>query len=93
MIIVGIGIWVWWAGGIYKAGLSFKYWIPPDKIFVDAEPHDCDYNRAPLGDKGCHYAPVVVAENGFGRFGGNTGRPMITSGIEKLFVSWVKVTD
>ena len=92
-VLIGIGIWVWWVGGISKAILCFKYWVTPDKIYMDAEPHDCDYNRAPLGDKGCHYRPVV---SGFSSDGVQVmvrGKLVSHVTVTSISVSWEKVTD
>src|ERR1017187_426405 len=44
-------------GGIWdsKAMLSVRYDTPMASIFIEDEPHDCDFMRAPLGVKGCSY--------------------------------------
>jgi len=107
LIVVAIGLWVWSAGGIYKAWYSFKYSVSPDKVHVDAKPNDWDFMRAPLGDKGCHYEAVVAAYNSAGvlfdekkyfacvalRGRGNAAVWCLDPKITRVAISWVKVTD
>jgi len=39
---------------------AIVYNVGRDKVFVAPRPHDCDWLSAPLGDKHCHYSPVVA---------------------------------
>jgi hypothetical protein len=34
-----------------------------DKIYLDPKPQDCDFWRAPVGNKGCHYQNVVIVRD------------------------------
>jgi hypothetical protein len=51
-------IWVWlnkvWYASTYSQA-SF------DTVTVEKQPTDCDWSRAPLGDKGCHYKRHVTS--------------------------------
>jgi hypothetical protein len=97
-IILGGGVLVWTAGGIQKVLLSFKYGAKPGDISIEDKPHDCDFIRAPLGDKGCHYDPVVASGyNSAGVLVMVMGKPVSpeyrTFPLTRFTVSWVKVTE
>jgi hypothetical protein len=53
--------------------------IPIERVSVQPRPHDCDWGRAPLGDKGCHYEESVE------RLEDRDG--------PRLIVGWTRVTD
>ena len=38
------------------------YSTDADHVHVDAKPHDCDFSKAPLGDKECHFEKQVVTQ-------------------------------
>jgi len=38
-----------------KFRYSIQYQIPSSKIVKENEPHDCDFLKAPIGNKVCHY--------------------------------------
>jgi hypothetical protein len=56
-----------------------KNGVGADRTYVEAKPIDCDYDSAPLGNKGCHYE---ARETTFGR-----------RSNKSLYVEWVKVKD
>lgn len=33
--------------------------VPAERVTVIPQPHDCDFSKAPIGDKECHYERVV----------------------------------
>lgn len=43
---------------------AVKYDVPVSHVIVEPEPHDCDFIRAPIGDKGCDYVAVVRKTDG-----------------------------
>jgi len=43
-----------------------KIWRPIDQVHTNDKPSDCDWSRAPLGNKGCSYKAVVYAYNAAG---------------------------
>lgn len=53
--------------------------IPAAHVFIDSQPHDCDFLTAPLGQKNCHYERVVQKET--------------LEGAPSIYVSWKKVQD
>jgi hypothetical protein len=63
-----------------RAGYALKYDINVDHVYVDDQPHDCEWGKAPLGDKYCHYKKMVA-------LGKNNGR------VSDVYVSWEKVQD
>jgi hypothetical protein len=103
LIIVGIVVWIWSAGGIFKTVLSLRFSVSPENISIEPKPHDCDYNRAPLGDKGCHYEPAVTAYNAAAEVVGgdhapkyshdtNTGKPIVSWNYGKTW-DWYSGTE
>jgi hypothetical protein len=38
-----------------KLRYSIQYDVPYDKVTKPNKPHDCDWLKAPIGDKECHY--------------------------------------
>ena len=51
----GVAAYVYWVGGIGVVWYAVEYRVPTDKVYIDPKPTDCDFWRAPLGYKGCHY--------------------------------------
>jgi hypothetical protein len=93
LAIIGVGIWIYSAGGIEAALFSWKYWVTPDKVHVDAKPSDCNFFTAPLGDKGCHYDMYVNAYNAAGAlvtgdFAPKNMRPPSDPKIVQVIVTW-----
>lgn len=67
------------------------YGAPVKDISIETKPTSCDWGRAPMGDKGCHYEKVVhvtrwdVSEEGKGIFSeddGKTWKPYTFAGVE-----------
>jgi hypothetical protein len=46
---------VWYSTFAYE----FYYSVDSGHLAIDKEPHDCDFWKAPLGEKDCHYKRVV----------------------------------
>ena len=49
-----------WTNAVWYA---VKYSVSIDQIHTDDKPSDCDWGRAPLGNKACHFKAVVTAYN------------------------------
>jgi hypothetical protein len=43
-----------------RSRLAGKYRVEDDQIQIDPQPHDCDYETAPMGKKWCHYSRTVI---------------------------------
>lgn len=96
--------WLWPLASRYLhiAWYSMSYNIPFESIVSPPEPSGCDFFRAPIGEKACHYQKnVVVAPLGTEN---NTGRRFISydNGVTRInpdedhpavIVSWDKVQD
>jgi len=80
------------------------YGVPSDHIVVLDEPHDCDFFKAPIGSKGCHFEKSVAVT----KIGNDiqTGRPTVshdngktwewddfntTRSVPSVWVSYTKV--
>lgn len=72
-----------------KVWYAVEYHVPVDKVHVDTRPRGCDFLRAPLGDKECHYKGLIAAYNATGTLIGgdeaprysrdvNTNRPIVS---------------
>jgi hypothetical protein len=56
-------IFVWIPNAWYsKTRFAFQYSLEYDQVTVDKKPHDCDWLRAPLGDKECKYNREVSVQ-------------------------------
>jgi len=84
----------WLLGLLWLLPLAFFwYWLYPaswyatwydtdtSRVHLWPEPHDCDFWKAPLGFKECHFQRRVVTEKN-----SNTGKVSV-------YVSWDKVDD
>lgn len=38
------------------------YSTDTDQVHIEAEPHDCDFLKAPLGNKECHFEKLVETQ-------------------------------
>ena len=43
-------------------GYAEKYHIPLSKVYVDPRPHDCEWDKAPIGSKYCHFEKVISTD-------------------------------
>jgi hypothetical protein len=42
-----------------------RYHVKMERVYVQPEPHDCEWSKSPLGNKYCHYDKTVEhSENG-----------------------------
>jgi hypothetical protein len=66
LVFVGIAVYVYSVGGISVVWYAAEYGVSTDRVYIDPEPTDCDFWRAPLGVKGCHYEKLVVGHHAEG---------------------------
>ena len=52
-------LWFWFYPSSFY---GFWYNADSDHVHIQAEPHDCDFLKAPLGFKECHYQRQVEAQ-------------------------------
>jgi hypothetical protein len=60
-----------WINAIWYA---VEYNVGPNQVHTSDKPSDCDWSRAPLGNKGCRYNSTVGAYNTAGVLVGETTR-------------------
>jgi hypothetical protein len=67
-----------------KEKLANEYKVDQDKVFVEAKPHGCDFDDAPLGNKHCRFEKVVDVERAC---------PEPDCRVTGVYVSWRKVEE
>jgi hypothetical protein len=86
VIIVGLGLVVlsflydWFAPLTFK--IKVKYGVSDSAITIEPKPHGCEFADAPLGNKHCHYEPIVVPE-----------KTCDTCPVVSVHVAWLKVEE
>lgn len=75
---IGFGIWSWISP---KAWYVVRYQVSPKHVFIAPVPHDCDFMKAPIGRKYCHFDEVV------------TVMPENSPNPTDVYVTWNKVED
>lgn len=58
-----------------------EYNVDSSHVFVEAKPHDCDFQRAPLGNKECHFERSVTTDKD------NNGK------VTNVYMNWEKVDE
>jgi hypothetical protein len=59
LVFVGMPGYLIWVNLPDSIRYAMIYQVKRSQIHIDKEPTDCDWGRAPLGDKGCHYKKDV----------------------------------
>jgi hypothetical protein len=101
LIIVGLFAWFVllpysWTNAIRYA---IKFKVAVNQVHTDDKPSDCDWTRAPLGNKGCHFKAIVNTFNAAGEsLGGDdapkyrrdskTGKAIVSYDRGKTWDSW-----
>jgi hypothetical protein len=70
-----------WLAPESKFGYTAKYSLPEAKVYVQPKPHDCEWGKAPIGKKYCHFEKLVTPEKD------DHGK------VTEVYVSWQKVED
>ena len=69
VVLAALGFFVWivlpdsWTD---KIKYSVEYSVDASQVHRSDRPTDCDFMRAPLGNKDCHYKKTVTAYNAAG---------------------------
>ena len=70
-----------WLAPESKFGYAVKYGLPDSKVSIEPKPHDCEWGKAPIGSKYCHFEKIVLtAKNERGK-------------VTAVYVNWEKVQD
>jgi hypothetical protein len=82
-ILAGIALIIWWLLPDRITDpwrYSIQYHTDTDQVFYEGKPHDCDYDKAPFGNKECHFEKSVsVFKN--------------DKGVNQVYISWQKVQE
>lgn len=62
-------------------GYAMRYELPDNKVVIERQPHDCEWDSAPIGSKHCHYEKIVQTETD------QNGK------VTAVYVNWQKVQD
>lgn len=62
-------------------GYSMKYGVDDKHVYVEPKPHDCEWGKAPIGNKYCHFDRVVTTDKD------RNGK------ITAVYVNWEKVEE
>lgn len=79
------------SGYVINFGISYAGWVAfthnvaLENVYVPPEPHDCDWDTAPLGSKHCHYKSEVMQTYGQGNH--------VDDSKIKFAVDWQKIED
>jgi hypothetical protein len=61
-----------------KLKYAFEYGVNLSDVHKDPKPHDCDWSKAPIGDKECHYEVEVLQTKVREGQDQKTGKPIIS---------------
>lgn len=56
IVLAIVGVYFLWHSKWYYA---MRYGISATHVLIDPKPHDCDFMKAPMGDKECSYKRIV----------------------------------
>jgi hypothetical protein len=104
LCLIGIGVAIWW-WGFDTLWYTVEYWVPPSAVNIAPRPTDCDFWRAPVGTKACHYERKVYGQLiGGGLYDADLG--LVSNSItgvqnkldphadfDSVWVSWTKKTN
>jgi hypothetical protein len=97
MAIGGLGFAAWWLlPDNYRIKYAAEYMLDPDQVVIEREPHNCDWDSAPLGNKHCHYEAIVTTLNSAGAVvesGGKQNTAVGDQNVAKVHVDWERVED
>jgi hypothetical protein len=68
---------------VNRVRYAVQYSVDMDKVLMEPKPHDCDFLKAPLGEKNCHFDKTVVPQTA-------TNDATQVTGV---YVMWTKVQD
>ena len=69
-----------WLFPTSQVGYAMKYETKGDHVYVQPKPHDCEWRKAPIGNKYCHFEKVVEKHRA-------------ADGTPEVYVTWRKVEE
>lgn len=98
-------------GDLWNSKMRYSWWydVNSDQVTIEKKPTDCNFFRAPMGDKGCHYDRRVstlrvktvyldLQRGSVNYFSFDDGKTWIVDDAKpptkpEVVVSWEKVED
>lgn len=98
-ILAMLTMLAWGAWGVMpnsiRYPLLYSFLTPAEfhNIQVDPKPHDCDWDYAPIGNKGCHYETNIACAKDapLGKIGVEPEK--CSTEAKYVYVLWRKVQD
>ena len=85
LCVLGVISFVSVYGVSYRGWIAFTNGVDVENVYIEPEPHDCDWDSAPLGSKHCHYQSHVIQTYGQGNH--------VDDRKIKIAVEWEKVSE
>ncbi|SPF46053.1 hypothetical protein SBA1_630002 [Candidatus Sulfotelmatobacter kueseliae] len=79
LAVIGAVVWFWLLPNKYR--YSIEYDVATEKVYVQEKPHDCEWEKAPLGNKYCHFEKHVEPVKD------DSGK------VTAVYVGWEKVEE
>jgi hypothetical protein len=85
-VAVLLGVIWWLLPSSFTAPINYQvqYDVPRDHLFLTPRPHDCDFDKAPMGNKECHFKKLVTVEH---------NDPNLPYKVTDVYINWEKVQD
>jgi len=77
LTVLGLVVWVFLPA---KTKYALEYETDSSNVIIEAKPHNCDWETAPLGAKNCHYEKDVIVRKD-------------AAGKNNVYVSWDRMQD
>jgi hypothetical protein len=77
LVVLGLVVWVFLPA---KTKYALEYETDSSNVIVEAKPHNCDWETAPLGAKNCHYEKNVIISKD-------------ATGKNNVYVTWDNLKD
>jgi len=79
----------WWLlPNDWRIKYAAEYMLDTDKVVIEHKPHNCEWGSAPIGNKHCHYKPIVT-------FYDSVGAVIRTEDVTptKVNVEWERIEE
>jgi hypothetical protein len=83
-VVLGVIWWMLPSSLTDPINYQVQYDVSRDHLFLTPMPHDCDFDKAPLGNKECHFKKVVTV-------GHNDAN--LPYKVTDVYISWEKVQN
>ena len=87
LVCLALVAWLLPVRWTYPVHYALRYRVSVDRVTIDSKPGDCDWMRAPLGNKGCRYEAEAIVYNADGEVRSPGEKPRFVE------VHWRKVEE